>query len=112
MTSAKQIQADPYAEAYERSLSRRCSPMARVLPKALWMALEAPLAAFRVQATSNYHDRLSLLRSQGVEIDYGAHPVKFIAAQINDLKLRKLYEIRRVAEVLSGLCHAELQRRP
>lgn len=112
MTSAKQIQADPYAEAYERSLSRRCLPIARVLPKALWIAVEAPLAAFREQATSNYHDRLSLLQSQGVEIDCGTHPVKFIAAQINDPKLRDLYEIRRAAEVLCGLCHAALQRRP
>lgn len=112
MTSAKEIQADPYAEAYERCLSKQCLPIVRVLPKALLIALEAPLAAFRVQATSNYHDRLSLSQSQGVEIDYGAHPVKFIAAQINDPKLRKVYEIRRVAEVLSGLCHAELQRRP
>ena len=112
MTTTKQIQADPYAEAYERCLSRQCLPIVRVLPKALLIALEAPLAAFRVQATSDYHDCLSILQSQGVEIDCGAHPVKFIAAQINDQKLRKLYEIRRVAEVLSGLCHAELQRRP
>jgi len=106
MTTAKQIQADPYAEAYYRRLLKRCSPIASLLPKALWIALKSPLATFKEQATSNYHDRLSLLKSQGVEFDFGAHPIKFIAAQINDPKLRELYESRCASEVLDGLCRS------
>jgi hypothetical protein len=106
MTTAKHIQADPYAEEYYRVLLRRCLPISSLLPKALWIALESQLAAFKEQATNNYHDRLSLLKSQGVEIDCGAHPINFIAAQIDDPKLRELYEIRRAWEVLDGLCRS------
>jgi len=53
MTTVKQIQTDPYAEAYYRRLLSRCSPVARLLPETLWVALEPFLFALKQWATSN-----------------------------------------------------------
>ena len=109
MSRRQDIENDPYAYADADRIFELLKPWLRLLRRVPLRVrqLEFAAAEHRVRTLANESEEayFNCLRAlpPDVEIDYGKHPAKFIAAQLRFSELRDSYVLRRITARLSEI---------